>query len=185
MALRNGRIFISHTAEDQGQIAALVKRLSEKEVDCWTTIAPGDTDTELSPQTQKEISGRDVFLRICTPAAARSGRMRLEASSVRALQEDDIRNGTPNRHVIIDLLMDPASSPDPAEKGFLTIDTTTRPMNDWLVVLYNEAGKMQATPAMSRRTITIVVALVVIIAAILLIAVLAFFVLFQGVLVSR
>ena len=181
MALRNGKIFISHTEEDQGQIEPLVTRLTKKQVDCWTSILPGDTDTELSPQTQKEIAGRDVFLRICTPAALRSGRMRLEAGSARALQQEDTRNGTPNRHIIIDLLMDGgASSPDPAEKGYLSIDTTSRPMNDWLVVLYNEAGTMKASKAMGQRSMTIVVAVVVIIAVILLIAILGFFILFQG-----
>ena len=177
---------MSHTAEDQSRIASLVTRLTEKQVNCWTTISPEDTDTELSPRTEKEISQRDVFLRICSPAALRSGRMRLEASSARARAEEDMRNGTPNRHIIIDLLMDgSASSPDPAEKGYLTIDTTSRPMNDWLVVLYNEAGTMKAKRALSRRAMTIIVVVSVICAVILLYFAWSFFALFHGVLIHN
>jgi hypothetical protein len=180
MAKRNGRIFISHTAEDRDRIDPLVQRLTEKQANCWTTISPGDTDSELTAQTQKEIAGRDVFLRICTTAALRSGRMRLEAESARAVQQDDVRNGRPNRHIIIDLLMDPNSGPDPAERGYLTIDTTTRPMNDWLVVLYNDAGRMQATRAISRRSTSAVVIISVVVAVLLLFLCVAFFALFQG-----
>lgn len=185
MAVRNGRIFISHTAEDQSRIAPLVTRLTEKQVNCWTTISPEDTDTELSPRTEKEISQRDVFLRICSPAALRSGRMHLEATSARARAEEDIRNSTPNRHIIIDLLLDRTSSPDPAEKGYLTIDTTSRPMNDWLVVLYNEAGTMKAKRALSRRAMTIIVVVSVTCAVILLYLAWSFFALFHGVLIHN
>jgi len=182
MAVRNGRIFISHTKEDQDRIAPLVTRLTQKQIDCWTTISPGDTDTDLSPRTEKEIAERDVFLRIYTPAALRSSRMRLEANSARAQQQEDIRNGTPNQHIIIDLVMDGgASSPDPADRGYLTIDTTARPMNDWLIVLYNEAGVMKAKRAMSRRTMTIVVATSVIFTLLMLYCILAFFALFEAV----
>jgi hypothetical protein len=157
MILRNGKVFLSHTAEDAGLYAPLVARLNEKQVDYWTTIQPGDNDTQLSPQTLKEIGGRDVFLRICTPAAARSARMRQEAAAFRSTQEKDIQNGTPNQHIIIDLVMDPAYISDPADTAYLTIDTTTRPMNDGLVVLYNEMGSMQATSTMSRRTLSILI----------------------------
>jgi hypothetical protein len=182
MAVRNGRIFISHTTEDQDRIAPLVTRLTQKRIDCWTTISPGDTDTDLSPGTEKEIAERDVFLRICTLAALRSSRMRLEANSARAQQQEDTRNGSPNRHIMIDLVMDGgASSPDPADRGYLTIDTTARPMNDWLVVLYNEAGMMQAKRAMSRRTMTIVAVISVIFALLLLYGIWAFFALFEAV----
>jgi hypothetical protein len=182
MAVRNGRIFISHTTEDQNRIAPIITRLTQKQIDCWAAISPGDTDTKLSPRTEKEIADRDVFLRICTPTALRSSRMRLEVDSARAQQLEDIRNGTPNRHVIIDLVMDgSASSPDLADRGYLTIDTTARPMNDWLIVLYNEAGMMKAKRAMSRRTMTIVVAVSVIFAVLLLYGLLVFFDLFQAV----
>jgi len=157
MIVRNGKVFISHTPEDEELYAPLVARLNEKQIDYWTTIPPGDSDTQLSPQTLQEIAGRDVFLRICTPTAARSARMRQEATAFHATAQKDIQNGTPNQHIIIDLVMDPAYISDPADNAYLTIDTTTRPMNDWLVVLYSEMGSMQATPTMSRRTLSILI----------------------------
>jgi hypothetical protein len=157
MTLRNGKVFISHTAEDTGLLTPLLARLEEKQVDFWTTILPGDSDTQLSPQTLDEIAGRDVFLRICTPAAANSALIHREAAAFRAIQQKDVQNGTPNQHIMIDLVMDPAYNSDPADSGYLTIDTTTRPMNDWLVVLYNEMGEMQPTREMSQRTVLVLV----------------------------
>jgi hypothetical protein len=107
--------------------------------------------------------------------------MHLEAAALRATAQVDQERGTPNKHIIIDLVMDPAYTPDPADTGYLTINTTNRPMNDWLVVLYNESGKMQATRAMGRRSMTVVVTVCVVGGCIVVVALLAFFVLFQGV----
>ena len=181
MILRNGRVFISHMPQDEVYFTSLVSRLTGREIDCWSKIQPGDSDTQLSPKTLEEIAERDVFIRICTLASARSGRMQLEAAALRAKAQEDAVNGTPNKHVIIDLVMDSTGTPDPADKGYLTIDTLNRPMNDWLVVLYNEMGKMQATRAMGRRTMTVVVTACVVGGFIVVLALLAFFVLFQGV----
>jgi hypothetical protein len=181
MIHRNGRVFISHIPQDKEYFTSLVSRLSEREIDCWSTIQPGDSDTQLSPRTLAEIAERDVFLRICTPAAASSPRMHLEAAALRAKAQEDVDNGSPNKHIIIDLVMDPTYTPDPTDTGYLIIRTTNRPMNDWLVVLYNESGKMQATRAMGRRSMTVVVTVCVVGGFILVVALLAFFVLFQGV----
>jgi len=181
MILRNGRVFISHMPQDEGYFTSLISRLSEREIDCWSKIQPGDSDTQLSPKTLEEIARRDVFLRICTVAAAGSRRMQLEAAALSAKAQEDQEQGTPNKHIIIDLVMDPAATPGPADTGYLTIDASNRPMNDWLVVLYNEMGKMQATRAMGRRTMTILVTACVVGAFIIVLALLTFFVLFQGV----
>src|SRR5262249_25115625 len=102
MILRNGRVFISHTSQDEGYLTTLVERLSMREIDCWTKIQPGDTDTQLSPKTLEEIAGRDVFIRICTPAAALSPRMQLEAAALRAKAQEDAERGSPNQHIMID-----------------------------------------------------------------------------------
>ncbi len=181
MIVRNGRVFISHMAQDEGYFTSLVSQLSEREIDCWSSIQPGDSDTQLSPKTLEEIGRRDVFLRICTPAAAGSPRMHLEAAALRAKAQEDQERGSANKHIIIDLVMDPTCTPEPADKGYLTIDTTNRPMNDWLVVVYNETGKMQATRAMGRRTMTVVVTVCVVGAFIVVLALLTFVILFQGV----
>ncbi len=180
MIHRNGKVFISHTPEDQDKYALLVAKLTEKQIDCWTALSPEDTETQLSTKTQKEISGRDVFLRICTPAAQRSARMQLEAWAFGATQAEDVSNGKRNQHIRIDLVMDTAYTRDPAHPAYLTIDAITRPMNDWLVVLYKEMGRMQATPAMSHRTMLIIVGASVLAAFLLLLFLFAFFVLFAG-----
>jgi hypothetical protein len=168
MIRRNGKVFISHTLQDEALYTSLVDRLAQKKIDVWSTIQPDDSDTQLSQKTRNEIAARDVFLRICTPEAARSARMQMEAWAFGATQVDDNKNGTPNQHIRIDLVMDTAYAPDPAHPAYLTIDGITRPMNDWLVVLYREMGRMQARRAMSRRTMTIVV-VVCVIAAFLLV----------------
>ena len=178
--LRNRKVFVSHTTEDEERYAPLLAKLAEKEIDCWSTVAPGDSDSQLSPKTKDEIARRDVFLRICTQAAAKSARMQLEAWAFGATQVDDAHKGTPHQHIRIDLLMDPAYTPEPAQPAYLTINTTNRPMNDWLIVLYREIGKMQATRALSRRSITIIVVICVALGFLLMVCLLSFVILFQG-----
>jgi TIR domain len=180
MIQRNGKVYISHTPQDQTKYALLVEKLSEKTINCWSTISPEDSDSYLSQQTKNEIAGRDVFLRICTPAAAASARMQMEAWAFGATQAEDNQTGTPNQHIRIDLVMDTEYISDPAHPAYLTIDAINRPMNDWLVVLYKEMGKMQATRAMGRRTTRVVVIASVVVALILLFACVAFFALFSG-----
>jgi len=180
MIIRNGKVFISHAVEDEALYAPLVTKLTQKEIDVWSKIMPEDSDAQLSQKTRREIAARDVFIRICTPAATRSERMRMEAWAFQNSRDDDNRKGTPNQHIIIDLVMDTAYTPGPGPESYLTIDTTSRPMNDWLVVLYNEMGKMQARRAMSRRTMTIVIAVSVIAAFLLVSCLLALAVLFRS-----
>jgi hypothetical protein len=178
MIIRNGKVFISHAAEDEALFAQFVARLTQKEISVWSKIMTEDSDTQLSSRTRKEIAGRDVFIRICTPAATRSERMRMEAWAFQSSRDEDIRKGNPNQHIMIDLVMDPTYTPGPGPESYLTIDTTSRPMNDWLVVLYKEMGEMQAKRAMSRRTMTLVVGISVMAAFLLVLCLLAFFVLF-------
>jgi len=178
MIHRNGKVYISHTPQDQTKYALLVERLTEKAINCWSTILPEDSDDHLSQQTQGEIAGRDVFLRICTPAAASSERMQMEAWAFGATQAEDSENGTPNQHIRIDLVMDTGYIGDPAHPAYLTIDAINRPMDDWLVVLYKEMGSMQATRAMGQRTTHTVVIVSVVAALLLLFACVAFFALF-------
>jgi hypothetical protein len=178
MIRRNGKVYISHAPQDQTKFALLVEKLSEKNIDCWSTILPEDNDSHLSEQTQKEIARRDVFLRICTPAAVSSPRMQMEAWAFGATQAEDSQNGTPNQHIRIDLVMDTEYSADPAHPAYLTINAVNRPMNDWLVVLYKEMGRMQATRAMGRRSTNAVVIVSVVVALILMFACVAFFALF-------
>ncbi|MGO8946487.1 MAG: hypothetical protein ACLQUY_02245 [Ktedonobacterales bacterium] len=180
MIHRNGKVYISHIPEDAEKYASLVAKLNAKQIDCWTTISPEDSDSYLSETTQKEISGRDVFLRICTTASAQSPRMQLEAWSFGATQGEDANTGTRNQHIRIDLVMDRSYTPEPDHQAYLTIDTTRRPMNDWLVVLYKEMGRMQATRQVSRRTTAIVVGVCVVAAVLVLTAVLVLLILLDG-----
>ena len=178
MMIRNGKVFISHAAPDEALLAPLVARLRQKDINVWCTILPEDSDAQLGPKTRGEIAARDVFLRICTPAATRCERMRMEAWAFQNSRDQDSRTGTRNQHILIDLVMDPAYTPSPGPEAYLTIDTTSRPMNDWLVVLYNEMGRMQAKRAMSRRSMTLVVGIAVMAAFLLVLCMLAFLVLF-------
>ena len=181
MILRNGRVFISHMAKTRGTSPRCSVDSPSGRSTAGPSIQPGDSDTQLSPKTLEEIGRRDVFLRICTPAAAESARMHLEAAALRAKAQEDQERGyhqQARHHRSGD---GPHLTPDPADTGYLTIDTTNRPMNDWLVVVYNETGKMQATRAMGRRTMTVVVTVCVVGAFIVVLAILVFFVLFQGV----
>ena len=94
MMIRNGKVFISHAAPDEALLGPLVARLRQKDINVWCTIMPEDSDAQLGPKTRREIAARDVFLRICTPAATRSERMRMEAWAFQNSRDED----TPHRH---------------------------------------------------------------------------------------
>src|SRR5262245_5300699 len=110
--LGNGKVFVSHAYVDNPLCIPLLAALDAWGVAYWFDTRPEDHDLpQLPPATQTAIVERDVFIRVCTPAAQRSLRMTVEASAFRRSQAEERRRGQ-SRRIYINLLLDPGYVPE-------------------------------------------------------------------------
>jgi outer membrane protein assembly factor BamB len=149
----NGKVFISHTPEDASRCMPLFAALDAWEVDYWSGVATLDPTQQLTPAVQREIVGRDIFIRVCTPAAQRSIPMNLQVSAFRALQAADRRGSRGNRHALINLILDPGYVREPFDNATIFIDATNRPRADWLAELGRALGVTLIRGRLSRRAL--------------------------------
>ena len=91
----NGKVFVSYTPEDASLCLPLIAALDAWEVDYRAEPAALDATQQLPPLVQREISDRDVFVRICTPAAQRSIPLNLQVGVYRGLQANDLKMPRP------------------------------------------------------------------------------------------
>lgn len=175
---RNGKVYVSHAPEDVARCTPLVQALKERNINCWFETKQYETGQQLSERTLRAVTDRDVFLRVCTPAAQRSAQMKLEAESFRRLQAADRERGNADQRLFVNVILDPAYPRGSEDVSDLTIDATNKPLSAWIVAMYREAGKVKATREMSQRTLAILVTLVV--ALVLIGAVFGFIVVATG-----
>lgn len=154
---RNRKVFLSHTPEDATRCAPIAQALKGRYLNCWFETKRYETGQQLSERTLRAIQGRDIFLRICTPAAQRSSQMKLEAEAFRRLQAEDQRRGASERRLFINVILDSGYVREPGRESDLTIDAVGKPLSAWMVALYRELGRMKATREMSRRTLSVIV----------------------------
>lgn len=127
----NGRVFISHAHDDNARCGPLLAALDAWDVDYWfdtQQLGPGD---DLSQGIQRAIAERDIFIRICTPAAQRSYWVKLETGAFRGLQARAHRLGDDAR-VMINLILDAGYEPEPFDYAHIFVDATNRPQRAWL-----------------------------------------------------
>jgi outer membrane protein assembly factor BamB len=123
----NGKVFISHTHEDNERCAPLLAALDAWGVDYWfdtEQLAPGQ---QLSDRLQAAVAERDIFLRICTASSSRSYWMTLELNAFRGLQFEEQRNKRKDGRLSINLILDPGYVASLADRGDVVIDGTNRP----------------------------------------------------------
>ena len=143
---RNGKAFISHTAQDDAQIKPLLAALKSKHVDVWYDHAPAEAlDGSLSPETQREIEGRDVFIRILSQHTASSKHMELELAAFQQTQALDEQRGEGDRRARINLIVDPTYERQPTDVGAMTINTTNKSESAWLPSVFSTLGKLKAS----------------------------------------
>jgi outer membrane protein assembly factor BamB len=126
----NGKVFISHTHEDNERCAPLLAALDAWGVDYWfdtEQLAPGQ---QLSDRLQAAVSERDIFLRICTSASSRSYWMSLELNAFRGLQFEEQRKTRKDGRLSINLILDPGYVPSLADRVDVVVDATNRPRRD-------------------------------------------------------
>lgn len=137
---RNGKLYISHAAEDDAQVEPFLNVLDAKTVDVWYEPKPAAVTNGLEPEALQQLDERDVFVRVLSPRTAASRRMALELAEFERLRQIDAQAGNPLRRTIINLIVDPAYERQPSDTG-MTINLATMPESAWLPSLVAEAGK--------------------------------------------
>lgn len=151
----NGRIYISYAREDIALCAPLLTALDAWGVDYFMDAAPSATDQRPQEQTQREMTSRDIMLRICTGNTPLSQLMRLEVGAFRALQAADQRKQRDERRILINLILDSGYTREPFEAATLFIDAAARPRAAWFAELARAIGvTSHVSPRqMSRRAL--------------------------------
>ncbi len=143
----NGKVFISHAHDDNERCAPLLAALDAWGVDYWFDTQQMGAGDNLSLTIQRAIADRDIFLRICTPAAQRSYWVQMETGAFRGLQAKQHRAGGAPTLTFINLILDAAYEPEPFDYAHVFIDATSKPQRTWLDELRRALGV--ATPAVS------------------------------------
>ncbi len=99
---------------------------------------------------QAALAERDVFIRVCTPAAQRSLRMTVEASAFRSSQAEERRRRQAHR-IYINLLLDPGYVPEPFDNATLFVDGVSRARPLWIADLGRALGMGPAARVLNRR----------------------------------
>ncbi len=146
----NGKVFVSHEYADNALCVPLIAALDAWEIDYWFDPRPQGDQPQLPPAVQAAIAERDVFIRVCTPAAQRSLRMTVEASAFRALQAEE-RRQRKSRRTYINLLLDPGYVPEPFDNATLFIDGVSRARPLWIADLGRALGMGPAARVLNRR----------------------------------
>ena len=152
----NGKVFISHAHDDNARCAPLLSALDAWGVDYWFDTRRLGAGDDLSAAIQRAIVERDIFIRICTPAAQQSYWVRLETGAFRGLQARRHREGRDGSLTLINIILDARDEPEPFDYAHLFIDATNRPEAEWLAELRRALAlphlPAEAQPAVKRAT---------------------------------
>jgi outer membrane protein assembly factor BamB len=145
----NGRIFISHTHEDNQRCQPLLAALDAWQVTYWFDLQELDAGQRFSDRIQQALDQSDIFLRISTPAAGRSFWMDRELRAARGLTSAF----ADHPRLIIHLVLAANSGMGPVDAGprEIVIDATSGPRTLWLKELRQALG-IGAPRRVSRRT---------------------------------
>ena len=142
----NGKVFISHAHDDNARCDPLLAALDGWGVDYWFDTRRMEAGDDLAHAIQTAIRERDIFIRVCTPAAQQSYWVRLETGAFRGLQARGHREGSAPGRVLINLIMDAEYEPEPFDYAHIFVDATRRPEAEWLEELRRALG-VGAAPA--------------------------------------
>jgi hypothetical protein len=85
----NGRIFISHTHEDNQRCQPLLAALDAWQISYWFDIQELDAGQRFSDRIQQALDQSDIFLRFSSAVAERSFWMDRELRAARGLRSAD------------------------------------------------------------------------------------------------
>lgn len=141
----NGKVFVSHTHEDNAACAPVLAALDAWQVDYWFDLGQLSAGLELLETIERAQEGRDIFLRICTPAALASPWMAQERKLARSLRAPS------GKRRMIDLIVKPGYVISAEEAHVLVIDATQQPEVEWLRQLREALGIPSRERRVSRR----------------------------------
>ena len=141
----NGKVFVSHTHEDNAACAPVLAALDAWQVDYWFDLGQLSAGLELLETIERAQEGRDIFLRICTPAALASPWMAQERKLARSLRAPS------GERRMIDLIMKPGYVISAEEAHVRVIDATQQPEVEWLRQLREALGIPSRERRVSRR----------------------------------
>ncbi|WIG60926.1 MAG: hypothetical protein OJF49_003674 [Ktedonobacterales bacterium] len=132
----NGKLFVSHASADIPRCQPLLALLQVWGVDFWFDAQQMSAGEDLTQRIQAAIRERDIFVRICTPAAQQSYWVHLEASAARGLAAAS----PPGQRTFINLILDAAYQPEPFDHGSVVIDMVRQPKETWQRELRHALG---------------------------------------------
>jgi outer membrane protein assembly factor BamB len=138
----NGKVFISHTHQDNTACAPVLAALDAWQVDYWFDLAQLSAGLELLEHIQRGLQDRDIFIRICTPDTLASTWTAQEQMLARTMR-------APNRGLrrMINLIVKPDYIVQPDEVNDITIDTMRQPEVVWM----RQLRKALEIPSRERR----------------------------------
>src|SRR5260370_4275832 len=138
----NGKVFISHTQQDNTASASALAALDAWRADYWSDLEQLSGGLELLEHIQRGLQDRDIFIRICPPAAHASTCTPQEQMLARTMR-------APNRGLrrMINLIVKPDYIVQPDEVNDITIDTMRQPEVVWM----RQLRKALEIPSRERR----------------------------------
>lgn len=118
----NKRVFVSHTHEDNELCVPLLAALDAWGVDYWFDTEQLNPGSQLSERIQQALNERDVFLRVCTPAAQQSFWMSRELDAAQGMRADARAHNQADRRKIICLILAPGYVAGPNEQADVIVD---------------------------------------------------------------
>src|SRR5260221_13015248 len=94
----NGRVFISHSHDDNARVIPLLAALDAWGVDYWFDMQGLSAGQRLDERVQRELTTRDVFLPTCPGALQRSFLPNLEARAFPGRQPHNRSKARPEKH---------------------------------------------------------------------------------------
>jgi outer membrane protein assembly factor BamB len=149
----NGKVFVSYAPEDAQVCLPLFAALDAWEVDYHAALAALDPAQQIPPTVQRDIAERDVYIRVCSPAAQHSVAMNLQVSVFRAMQAGERQRSRRANRALINLILVPGYQREPFDNATLFIDATNRPRQDWLNELGRALGVTLLLSRLSRRAV--------------------------------
>ena len=169
---RHPRVFLSFLPEDAAIAEVVAHELRKRHVKCWAVPAPANfSEAQLPSDIAHELTSSTCLIRICSAATQRNTLMQMELQAFRALQAKGAHDGAPARRILIELIADPAYTPDApgatdentqgsaplAPAQTVTFHITNQPASAWMIGVLNAMGTLRARWEMSQGQILAVV----------------------------
>jgi parallel beta-helix repeat protein len=132
----NGRVFISHSHDDNARCQPLLDALAQWGVDVWFDRERMDAGQHISQRIQNAITERDLFIRVCSTAVQnRPFWVNLETDAFMMLMGEDENAGQHGKRRLISLVLDAGYKPLPFERVALIIHAHNQSREAWLAEL--------------------------------------------------